>query len=159
MRGSERRSWLPIGVALIAVALGALALIVALNAKGTGEDAATQAELNAVSNELSNLVDRLGIAEASLTGRQSELQDRANHAVKQSRSAVANLSERIDRLERQTAALDASAKQAESLGRAIDSLQAQIKTVDGQIARLNQRVTMLAGRVHGASASGGQSAP
>ncbi len=51
-----------------------------------------------VSTELSNLVDKLGIAEASLTGEQKELQGRAKREARESRSAVTNLSNRLDKL-------------------------------------------------------------
>jgi uncharacterized protein YukE len=142
VEGSENRQpWLLIAIAAIALALGVVSLLIAMDA--------------------TNLVDKLGIAEASLTGEQSVLQGRANKAAKQSRNAVTNLSNRLDRLERQTAALNASAKQTVALSKEVGSLQGQIKTIDGEVAALNKRVTKLSRRVNGAGASnsGGQSAP
>jgi peptidoglycan hydrolase CwlO-like protein len=162
VEGSENRQpWLLIAIAAIALALGVVSLLIAMDAKNASNDAASQAQLDQVSNELSNLVDKLGIAEASLTGEQSVLQGRANKAAKQSRNAVTNLSNRLDRLERQTAALNASAKQTVALSKEVGSLQGQIKTIDGEVAALNKRVTKLSRRVNGAGAanSGGQSAP
>jgi peptidoglycan hydrolase CwlO-like protein len=162
VEGSENRQpWLLIAVAAIALVLGVVSLLIAMDAKTASNDAASQAQLDQVSNELSNLVDKLGIAEASLTGEQSALQGRANKAAKQSRDAVTNLSNRLDRLERQTAALNASAKQTAALSKDVGSLQGQIKTIDGEVATLNKRVTKLTRRVNGAgaSSSGGQSAP
>ena len=84
VEGSENRQpWLLIAVAAIALVLGVVSLLIAMDAKNASNDAASQAQLDQVSNELSNLVDRLGIAEASLTGEQSALQGRAEKAAKQ----------------------------------------------------------------------------
>ena len=162
MEGSEgRQPWLPIIVAVIALLLGGIGLIVAMDAKSTSDDAASQAQVDRIGAELSNLVDKLGIAEASLTGEESKLQGRADRAAKQSRNAAVDLSDRLNRLERQTAVLKASAKQIAATSKEVGSLQNRVKTIDAEVTTLNQRVKKLTKRTNnaGAKESGGQSAP
>jgi chaperonin cofactor prefoldin len=156
VENEDRQSWLLIGIAGMGLALGVIALIVAFNAKSVSNDAASQDSVDEVSTELSNLVDKLGIAEASLTGEQQALQGKAQEQARQSRNAVTNLSNRLDSLERQTAALEKSSKQDTSLNKRVASLEKQVRTLDGQVANLNQRVTKLTKRVN---SSGGQAAP
>lgn len=158
MENESRQSWVLIAIAALGLTLGVVALIVAFSAKSASDDAASQQSLEEVSTELSNLVDRLGIAEASLTGEQKELQGRAKRAARESRSAVTNLSNRVDKLERQTAKLNASAKQTTSLTKQVNSLETQIATIDSRVTAVNQRVSKLSKRVTTAD-SGGQSAP
>lgn len=158
---NSRQSWILIAIAGLGLALGVIALIVAFNAKSASDDAASKESVEEVSTELSNLVDKLGIAEASLTGEQKELQGRAKREASESRSAVTNLSNRLDRLERQTEKLNATAKQTTALTKEVGSLENQIATIDSQVTAVNQRVTKLTRRVNSASTSdsGGQSAP
>jgi DNA repair ATPase RecN len=161
VENENRQSWVLIAIASLGLVLGVIALIVAFNAKSASDDAASQQSVEEVSTELSNLVDRLGIAEASLTGEQKELQGRAKRAARESRSAVSNLSNRLDRLERETAKLNATSEQTAKLTKQVGSLENQIATLDSQVTAVNQRVTKLSKRVNSASSSsgGGQSAP
>jgi predicted nucleic acid-binding Zn-ribbon protein len=162
VQGSEdRQPWLLIGTAIVALLLGGLGLIVAMDAKSASDDAATQQEVDRIDEELSNLLDKLGIAEASLSGEESKLQGRARRAAKQSQKAAVNLSDRLERLERQTAALNASAKRTAKLSGEVSSLRRRVKAIDAEIIYLNQRIAKLSKRVSDASASsdGGKSAP
>lgn len=161
MENESRQSWILIAIAALGLVLGVIALIVAFNAKSASDDAASKASVEEVSTELSNLVDRLGIAEASLTGEQKELQGRARREARESRSAVTNLSNRLDKLERQTAKLNATAKQTNKLTKEVGALENQVASIDSQVTAVNQRVTKLTKRVNNASASdsGGQAAP
>jgi DNA repair ATPase RecN len=149
-----------ISIASLGLVLGVIALIVAFNAKSASDDAASSQQVDEVSTELSNLVDRLGIAEASLTGQQKSLQGKANKAARESRSAVANLSNRLDRVERETKALESSQQSTAALTKRVGSLESQVGAIDSRVTALNQRVTKLSRRVNsGAQASGGKSAP
>lgn len=162
VESESRQSWALIAIASLGLVLGAIALIVAFNAKSTSDDAASQQSVEEVSSELSNLVDRLGIAEASLTGEQKELQGRAKRAARESRNAVVNLSNRLDRLERETAKLNATSEQTAKLTKQVGAMESQIATLDSQVIAVNQRVTKLSKRVNSASSSsngGGQTAP
>ncbi len=155
MEKESRQSWTLIAIAALGLVLGAIALIVAFNAKSASDDAATQQSVDEITSELSNLVDRLGIAEASLTGEQAETQGRAQQAARESRSAVANLSNRLDKLERQTAKLDASLEQTATLTKDVGSLERQVSAVNTRVTNLTQRVNRLSGQVNSAG-SGGQ---
>ena len=84
MESESRQSWLLIAIAAFGLVLGVVALVVAFNAKSASDDAASTAQVEEVSTELSNLVDRLGIAEASLTGEQRSLQGKAKQAARES---------------------------------------------------------------------------
>jgi len=160
VESEDRQSWLLIAIAVLGLALGVIALIVAFNAKSASDDAATNASVEEVSSELSNLVDRLGIAEKSLTGEREELQGQTKKAAQESRSAVTNLSNRLDKVERQTKALEESEGNAASFNRRVGALENQVEAINSRIAALNQRVTKLSRRVNsGAQASGGASAP
>jgi chromosome segregation ATPase len=152
------QSWTLIAIAGLGLVLGIIALIVAFNAKSASDDAATQKSVDEVSTELSNLVDRLGIAEASLTGEQQALNGKAKQAARESRNAVINLSNRLDKLERQTAKLNASAKQTTKLTKEVGSLETEITAVNARVTAVNQRVTKLGKRVTNVN-NGGQSAP
>lgn len=160
MESEGRQSWVLITIAALGLALGVIALIVAFNAKSVSDDAASEKSVAEVSTELSNLVDRLGIAEASLTGQQKALQGKARQAARESRNAVVNLSNRLDRLERKTKALEAGEAQTAALTKRVASLENQVGAIDSRVTTLNRRVTKLSGRVNAsAQASGGQSAP
>lgn len=166
MENESRQSWVLIAIASLGLVLGVIALIVAFNAKSASDDAASQQSVEEVSTELSNLVDRLGIAEASLTGEQKELQGKAKRAARESHNAVVNLSNRLDRLERQTAKLNVAARQNASLSKQtakeVGTMENQISTLNTQVTAVNQRVTKLSKRVNSATSSsngGGQSAP
>jgi chromosome segregation ATPase len=160
VESESRQSWLLIAIAALGLALGVVALIVAFNAKSASNDAASSESVEEVSAELSNLVDRLGIAEVSLTGAQKELSGKANQEASESRSAVANLSQRLDRVERQTKTLEADQQSTTALAKQVGSLESQVKAIDSRITALNQRVTKLSRRVNSAqSSAGGQPAP
>ena len=66
-----------IAIAALGLVLGVIALIVAFNAKSASDDAASQQSVDRVQTELSNLVDKLGIAESTLSGEQQNLQGKA----------------------------------------------------------------------------------
>lgn len=157
MENESRQSWALIAIAALGLALGVIALIVAFGAKSTSDGAATQQSVDEVSTELSNLVDRLGIAEASLTGEQQALNGKAKQAATESRNAVANLTHRLNRLERQTAKLNASAKQTTKLAKEVGSLETEIVAVNARVTAVNQRVTKLGKSVDTVN-NGGQSA-
>jgi septal ring factor EnvC (AmiA/AmiB activator) len=162
VENESRQSWVLIAIASLGLVLGVIALIVAFNAKSASDDAASQQSVEEVSSELSNLVDRLGIAEASLTGEQKELQGKAKRAAQESEKAVVNLSNRLDRLERETAKLNATSEQTAKLTKQVGSMKNQIATLDSQVTAVNQRVTKLSKRVNSAGSSsngGGQTAP
>lgn len=160
MESENRQSWVLIAIAVLGLALGVIALVVAFNAKSASDDAASNESVEEVSTELSNLVDKLGIAEKSLTGEQKELKGRTNKAEEESRSAISNLSNRLDKVERQARELEESEASTASLNRRVGSLENQVASINSRIAALNQRVTKLSRRVNsGAQASGGESAP
>lgn len=160
MESENRQSWLLIAIAALGLALGVIALVVAFDAKSAGDDAASSASVEEVSTDLSNLIDRLGIAEESLTGEQKVLQGKAKRAARESRSEVTNLSNRLNKVERQTKALEASEQSTAKLTKRVGSLESQVGAIDSRITALNQRVTKLSRRVNsGASASGGEPAP
>lgn len=160
MESENRQSWLLIAIAALGLALGVIALVVAFDARSASDDAASGKSVEEVSAELSNLVDRLGIAEKSLTGEQKTLQGKANRAERESRSAVTNLSNRLDKVERQAKALEASEQSTATLAKRVGSLESQVGAIDSRVTALNQRVTKLSRRVSsGAQASGGESAP
>lgn len=149
MENESRQSGILIAIAGLGLVLGVMALIVAFSAKSTSDDAASQQSVEEVSTELSNLVDRLGIAEAGLKGEQESIQGKANRAARESRSAVTNLSNRLDKLERETAKLNATAEQTTKLTKDVGSLESQVERLDSQVAAVNQRVTKLSKRVNG----------
>lgn len=159
----QPQPWALIAIAGLSLVIGAIALIVAFGAKSDSEDAAKQASVTEVQTELSNLVDRLGIAEKTLNGDAQAANGKAQQAARESRNAAINLSNRIDRLERQTAKLQASAKQTAVLTKEVGSLDNQVRDLRGEVATLNQRVTKLTKRFNSATASatesGGESAP
>ena len=101
----QKQPWALIAIAGLGLVIGAIALVVAFGAKSDSEDAAKQASVDEVQTELSNLVDRLGIAEKTLNGDAQAANGKAQQAARESRNAAINLSNRIDRLERQTAKL------------------------------------------------------
>ncbi len=146
MEDNNRQPWLLTAIAGIGLVLGVIALIVAFNAKSTSDNAATQSSVDQISTELSRLIDRLGIAEATLQGQQRSAQGTADKALRHSENAVVNLSNRLDKLEASTAT---NSKQTAKLGQEVNSNSAQIKS-------LNKRVNKLSGQVH--SGSGGQNA-
>ncbi len=160
MESESRQSWLLIAIAALGLVLGVIALVVAFDAKNSGDDSASQESVQAVDAKLTRLIDRLGIAEESLTGEQKTLKGKAKQAQRESQSAVTNLSNRIDKLERKTKALEANEQSAANLSKRIGSLENQVGAIDSRVAALNQRVTKLSRRVNsGAAASGGESAP
>jgi len=161
VENESRQPWTLIAIAGLGLVLGVIALVLAASAKNTADDAATQQSVEEVSTKLSNLVDKLGIAEQSLTGEQEELRGTARREARESRSAVVNLSNRLQKLERQTDELNAATKRNASLGKQtakeVASLETQIATIDSRITAVNQRVTNLTRRVD--DESGDQSAP
>lgn len=161
MEDNDKQPWTLIAIAALGLVLGAIALIVSFDAKNASEDAAAQKSVDQVSTELSNLIDRLGIAEASLTGEQKALQGKAKQEARESRDAVSGVSKRLDRLERQIATLEASAKQTAGLSKEVGSLSTQVESLDSRVATLNQRVTKLSKRVNPVStgSDGGQASP
>ena len=62
----QQQPWALIAIAGLSLVIAAIALVVAFGAKSDSEDAAKQASVAEVQTELSNLVDRLGIAEKTL---------------------------------------------------------------------------------------------
>jgi DNA repair ATPase RecN len=167
---SQRQPWTLIAIAALGLVLGVVAMLVAFDAKDKSEEGAKEVTVVRVQSELSNLVDRLGIAEKSLKGDAQVANGQAQRATRESRSAAINLSNRLDRLERQVAKLNGTArqtvvltKQVGALGKGVSNVAAQTKELRQQVATLNQRVTSLAKRFNqvsaGASNSGGKSAP
>lgn len=144
MENEGRQSWVLIGIAAVGLALGVVALLVAFNAKSTAEDAASQQSVDEVSTQLSNLIDRLGITEESLTGEQKALQGKAQKAERESRNALDTLTKRVDKLEHQ----NASAEEIAKLTRKIESLEAQIANVNSRVTATNKRVNQLSARVN-----------
>ena len=164
MDDNNRQPWLLIAIAALGLALGVIALIVAFNAKSASDDAASQQSVNQVQTELSNLVDKLGIAESTLAGEQKNLQGKANRAAKQSQDAVTNVSSRLDKLEKQTAALKSNNKQTATLQKQVASLTQQVGALENRVTSTNARVTSLTQKVNKLSrelnsADGAQSAP
>jgi chromosome segregation ATPase len=160
VESENRQSWLLIAIAGLGLVLGVIALIVAFNAKSASDDAATGDSVAEVKTELSNLIDRLGIAEKSLKGEQKELQGQTAKEAGESRNAVGNLSNRVDKAERQIKTLEANEQSSAALDKRVSSLEGEVRSIDSSIANLNQRVTKLTRRVNsGAQASGGESAP
>jgi chromosome segregation ATPase len=154
-----RQAWVLIAIAGLGLALGVIALIVAFNAKSASDDAASKESVEEVSTELSNLVDKLGIAEASLTGEQKELQGKAKQAAEENRTTVDRLSSRLRKIERETAKLEAGDKQTAKLAKRVGSLETQVESLNTRIAATNERVTKLSRRVNNASSSDGGAQP
>lgn len=160
MESENRQSWLLIAIAGLGLALGVIALVIAFEAKHSGDDSASQESVRVVDVKLTGLIDRLGIAEESLTGEQKALKGKAKQAQRQSQSAATKISSRLDKLERQTKALEANQQSTANLSRRFGSLEKQVDAIDSRVTALNQRVTKLSRRVNsGAAASGGESAP
>jgi hypothetical protein len=158
----NRQSWILIAIAALSLVLGAIALVVAFDAKDSSEESASQGSVQAVDAKLSRLIDRLGIAEQSLGGEQKALQGKANRAERESRSAATTLSKRIARLERQVEALEKGRRDDAALGRRVGSLESQVEAIDARVASLSRRVTKLSRRADadgGTGSSGGQSDP
>ena len=122
---------------------------------------ASEQSVEEVSTELSSLIDRLGIAEESLTGEQRELRGKAKQAAKENRNTVDGLSKRLGKLERETTKLEANAEQTAKLKKRVGTLETQVESLNTRIAATNERVTKLSRRVNSADSSGGgaQSAP
>ncbi len=144
MENDNRQSWVLIAIAGVGLALGVFALIVAFNAKSASDDAASQQSVDQIQTELSNLVDKLGIAEATLTGEQGK----TKKAAEQSQNAVSNLSNRLDKLEKQTKSLEGNDKQTAALQRQVASLNQQVGSLNNRVTSTNQRVTSLTKRVN-----------
>lgn len=161
MEQENRQSWTLIAIAALGLVLGAIALIVAFNAKSASDDAASQDSVEEVSTELSNLVDKLGIAEESLSGEQKELRGKAKREANENRDAVSNLSNRLDKLEKEAKTVSADSDRTAQLGKQVASLERQVESLNSRLAATNERVTKLTRRVNNASSSsaGGQSAP
>jgi septal ring factor EnvC (AmiA/AmiB activator) len=81
----------------------------------------------------------------------------------EARDAAINLSNRVDRLERQVAKLNKAAKQTAALTKQVHALGKGVGTVESQVKDLDQRVTRLTKRFDSATdsaeKSGGKSAP
>ena len=157
MEGESQPSWLLIAIASLSVVLGVIALIIAFDAKSASDDAADQASVNQVSAKLSRLIDRLGIAEQSLSGKEKAQQQKDDKTARQARSAERSLSSRLATLEKQTRTLTANQQKTGSLSKRVGSLENEVGALDQRVATLNQRVTKLSRRVD--SSGGGQAAP
>ena len=159
MDDNARQPWTLIAIAALGLVLGVIALIVAFNAKSASDDAASQGSVNQVRSELSNLVDKLGIAESTLSGEQGKV----NQAARHSQNAVANLSNRLDRLERQAATGKADERQITALQKQVASLNQQVGALENRVTSTNSRVTSLTKRVNQLSrevnSAGGAQAP
>ena len=121
---SQKQPWALIAIAALSLALAAVALVVAFGAKDTSDEAAQEASVAKVQIELSNLVDRLGIAEKGLKGDAQVANGQAQRATRESRDAAINLSNRIDRLERQIPKLNKTAKQTAVLTKRFNQVSA-----------------------------------
>jgi hypothetical protein len=144
VENESRQSWVLIGIATVGLALGVIALIVAFDARSSADDAASQKSVDEVSTQLSNLIDRLGITEESLTGEQKVLQGKAQKVEKETRDAVANLTKRVNKLEHQ----NASAEEIAKLTKKIESLETQVANVNSRVTATNKRVNQLSARVN-----------
>jgi len=140
----NRQSWTLIAIAALGLVLGVIALIIAFNAKSSSDDAASQAAVEEVDTELSNLIDRLGITEASLTGEQKALKGSAE----QSRNESANLSKRVEKLQRETAQLNATVEQTTGLTKQVARLESRITATNERVTSLTKRVDKLSERVN-----------
>lgn len=138
------QSWLLIAIAGLGLVLGIVALIVAFNAKSASDDAASQQSVDRIEAELTNLVDKLGIAESTLSGEQSK----TNEAAKNSQSAVSNLSNRLDKLEKQANASTSSDKQIAALQGQVNSLNNRVTSTNSRVSSLTQRVNQLSREVN-----------
>jgi outer membrane murein-binding lipoprotein Lpp len=167
---SQKLPWTLIAIAALGLVLGVVAMLVAFDAKDKSEEGVEEVTVVRVQSELSNLVDRLGIAEKSLRGDAQVANGQAQRATRESRNAAINLSNRIDRLERQVPKLNKNirqtatlTKQVAALGKGVSTVAEQVKELKQEVATLNQRVTGLAKRFNQVSASasnsGGKSAP
>ncbi len=144
MENESRQSWTLIAIAALGLVLGVIALIVAFNAKSSSDDAASQSSVDEVSTELSNLIDRLGIAEASLTGEQKALKGSAEQSLNES----ANLSKRVDKLQREMAQLNATVEQTAGLTKQVARLESQVTATNERVTSLTKRVNNLSERVN-----------
>ncbi|HEY5816178.1 MAG TPA: hypothetical protein VIS95_07540 [Solirubrobacterales bacterium] len=160
MENETRPPWLLIAIAALSLVLGAMALVVAFDAKDSSEDSASEGSVRTVDAKLTSLIDRLGIEEESLGGEQQTLKGEAKKAQRRARSTAAGLSKRLEKAEGQIAALQKSEQGSNSLDKRVKALEAQAEAVDSRLTALNQRVTKLSRRVNsGASSSGGETAP
>ncbi|HEX7058734.1 MAG TPA: hypothetical protein VF176_02680 [Solirubrobacterales bacterium] len=136
---NARQSWTLIAIAALGLALGVIALVIAFDAKSAGDDAASQQSVDRVQAELSNLVDKLGIAETTLTGEQKSLESKANKAAQQSKGAVANLSKQVAGLTRQVGALDnrviSTNDRVTSLTKRVNRLSNEVNSANGATNR------------------------
>ncbi len=159
----QQQPWALIAIAGLGLAISVVALIVAFGAKDSSDEAAKEESVAQVQTELSNLVDRLGIAEKTLNGDAKAATGKAQRAASESRNATINLSNRIDKLERQIAALQSSSKQTATLSKEVGALDNQVSDLRGEVANLNRRVTSLNKRFNSATTSaqnsGGKSSP
>jgi predicted nuclease with TOPRIM domain len=144
VENESSQSWTLIAIAALGLVLGVIALIVAFNAKSSSDDAASQASVEEVDTELSNLIDRLGIAEASLTGEQKAIKGTAE----ESRNETTNLSKRIDKLQRETAQLNATVEQTAGLTKQVARLESQMTSTNERVTALTKRVNNLSERVN-----------
>ena len=157
MQSENRQSWLLIAIAALGLVLGALALAISFDAKNGSDDAASQGSVSAVDAKLTRPIDRLGIAEESLSGERKALQGKAKKAERKSQSAVTNLSDRLDRVEGWAKAFGQSAA---TMNKRVGSLETQAGGIDSRVTALDRRVTKLSRRIDsGGQASGARSAP
>jgi chromosome segregation ATPase len=160
MESESRQSWLLIAIAGLSVVLGAIALVVAFDAKSSSDDAAEQSSVDQVSSKLSRLTVELGVDEESLEGEEKTMRGEETKAARGSRAAESSLSDRLAKVERQTKALEESEQENAALAKRVKSLEDEVGTIDSRIAALNQRVTKLSKRVNSnAQTSGGQTTP
>ncbi len=149
MEGERRQPWLLIGTAVLALGLGVLALVVALNAKSASDDAADQAAVARTDAKLTRLITHLGVTEQSLSGEQGSLSEEIRRDERQSSDAADGLAKRVDTLEREVKELESSAGQNANANKRIAALEADIEAINTRIAALNRRMAQLVQRTAG----------
>lgn len=138
-QSQDGRTWVLIAIAGLSLVLGVVAVVIALNAKSASDDAADQASVQSVQRQLSRLTDELGIAQTDLSGREGKTQQQ----LAASRNAVANLSNRLDKMEKQLRAVEGSADSTGGLNGRVSSLETQTSKQAGEIQSLQRQVTRL----------------
>lgn len=131
MQNEKRQFWLSIAVAALGVILGAVALVVALDAKSASDDAPSIEAVSEVAADLSQLRNRLGISEGSLSGGQTS-QGKAVQAARLSSNAIANLTKRMNYLEAHREAAEVSEQQVARLVRQFHAIEGEIEELSAQ---------------------------
>lgn len=154
MESENRQSGILIAIAALSVVLGAIALIVAFNAKSASDDAADQASVAAVSAKLSRLSAHLGVAESDLSSRERAQAGSDAKTRRAARRAAAGLSARIGAVEEELVSLRKGNMKATEYGKRITALENQVTTLESNLASTNQRIS----RMQRQNADGGSSA-